>query len=244
MQTGGSQGGGRAPGGSGSRAGTGSPRPGLQWPQAAVVGFTGTPREPSPSPRRWPYLPSSSPRGSTSSGGSTGIGCGGAGRSGSRGWTCGQDRAGEAPARRDAMLPGVPAPHRGGSATHLPTALGQSPSPPSVATSAPAAAVPRRPPACRHRRSQAARRCYGNSDCLRQGLPLRAASDAQGCRKAGETPGTRGSHPRGRRGMGAGERCPASRHVGGRRRSSPQPRRQTSEEFQLFPTGPGLPPRC
>lgn len=45
------------------------------------------------SPRRWPHLPSSSPRGSTSSGGSTGIGCGGAGRSGSRGWTCGQDRA-------------------------------------------------------------------------------------------------------------------------------------------------------
>lgn len=223
---------------------------GHRQPHAAVVGFTGTPWEPCPSPRRRRYLPSSSPHGNTSSGGSTGIGCGGAGRSGSRGWTCGQDRADEVPAKSDAMSPGGPCTPPSRSATHLLAALGQNPSPPSAAPSSPAAAVPRRPPACRHRRSQAATQMlWKQSDFLQQGLPVCLASDAQGCRKAGETPkgaglpssgthrdGCRGATPRvpARGGGEAAERPPGL----------PARRARNFKEFQLFPTGPGLPPRC
>lgn len=64
-------------------------------------------------------------------------------------------------------LPGVPAP---------PELLGRPP-PGTVA-------VPRRAAAA----LPAAHRCYGNGDFLQRGLPVRAASDARGCRRAGETP--------------------------------------------------------
>lgn len=103
--------------------------------EAARGWWPGWVLSPSPSPRCRRYLPSSSPRGSTSSGGSTGIGCGGAGRSGSRGWTCREDRADVAPGSTVTPLAGLLR-HR----ATAPVPSGTAPQPPPGAT----------PPLCTH----------------------------------------------------------------------------------------------
>lgn len=167
--------------------------------EAARGWWPGWELSPSPSPRCWRYLPSSSPRGSTSSGGSTGIGCGGAGRSGSRGWTCREDRADVAPGSTATSPPGS-------SATASAGALGHGPAASSRCHAAPVHTLTHT-----HTRSPA-RRCYGNRDrelfptgraeglCFQQCPGVwesrRSPRGTGGAPQREEKRGAGGSHPR------------------------------------------------
>lgn len=144
---------------------------------------------PFPSPRCRRYLPSSSPRGSTSSGGSTGIGCGGAGRSGSRGWTCREDRADVAPGST------VTAP--AGLLRHRAGALGHGPAASSRCHAAPV-----------HTLTHTHSHTHPHADAMvtetasyfqQQGLRICVSSNAQGFGKAAEAPAAREELRRGKR---------------------------------------------